>query len=156
MPEIPVVAKITCFLAVAAIDQYTFRIQYLARSVAKRDRSQGITQTDLLPVWYSPLVALNLIVKCALIFELVKSSGWAWAGFAASYLFLMSWLTDIVSPLPSSKHCFNIYEAQAKRLPAMQQLHARLAIRDTINSMSEFSDLIEESHDEGASEDSFL
>jgi hypothetical protein len=103
-------AALALMVAYISLDQYVFRFQRTTRGIAQL-LSGGIDkklQLALTPSWVGVLGWINKGLALATGIVMWKTWGWIALGAFAFYVFVLGTLVDLVSLLPTYKHCFRI------------------------------------------------
>ena len=104
---------VVLFVAYVGLSEYVFRFQRTTRSVSQLlvghvDRS---LQTVLTPNWMGALGWFSTGLAVATGFCAWLVFGWLAVLGVAGYALVIAALVDVVSPLPTYRHCFDVMES---------------------------------------------
>lgn len=127
-------ATVGLFAAYAILSQYVFRFQRTARGISQ-ELLGGVDQNLMLlltPGWMGALGWTSSLLFVISIAAAWWALGWIVALTVVAYGLLLSAIIDVISPLPTYSHCFNIIEStlRAASDPTVRDLADRVhAIR---------------------------
>lgn len=122
------------FAAYAILSQYVFRFQRTTRGISQ-ELLDGVDQNLMLlltPGWMGTLGWTSSLLFVISIAAAWWALGWVATLAVVAYGLLLSAIIDVISPLPTYSHCFNIVESTLKAAsdPTVRDLADRVhAIR---------------------------
>ncbi len=106
-------------LAYVALTQYVFRFQRTTRGISQllADDVSRSVQMVLTPTWLGVLGWLSTMLGVVTTVVVWFEWGWIGLGMFLLYALVGDALVDVVSPLPTYRHCFDVIERELRSSP---------------------------------------